>query len=173
MPINTIKPDELKKLIENTHITIIDVREPSEYVAEYICGANLIPLSSFSKEKIPENSSKIVIYCRSGKRSANACQVLKNQDAEIDVYSLDGGIEGWKQAGYQVFSAGSIPVLSLERQTQIGVGTIILLLLLLGTIFDTKIHFVIGLIAVGLIYAGLSGSCTLTKLLQKMPWNKK
>ncbi|PID49672.1 MAG: hypothetical protein CR991_05415 [Proteobacteria bacterium] len=44
---------------------------------------------------------KIVFYCRTGSRSAQACMFLK-QNSGIDAINLRGGIVDWYHAGYEV-----------------------------------------------------------------------
>ncbi len=74
---------------------LIDVREPNEYEVAEI-GGELIPLAT-----IPDNADKIskdkkvVIHCRSGKRSANAIQFLEQQHGFDNLYNLAGGILAW------------------------------------------------------------------------------
>jgi len=44
-------------------------------------------------------SDKLVIICRSGARSAQACLFLKQQGFS-DVHNLRGGMMGWVQSGF-------------------------------------------------------------------------
>ncbi|MFU8797418.1 MAG: rhodanese-like domain-containing protein [Gammaproteobacteria bacterium] len=98
----TITVDALKKRIDQNNVLLIDVREPAEHRSEYIEGAFLIPLNEISLEKLPLKSSLIVMHCKSGKRSADACEKLLSQDPTLEVYSLEGGIIAWQQAGFEV-----------------------------------------------------------------------
>jgi rhodanese-related sulfurtransferase len=98
----TITVTELKKLIDQDKVLLIDVREPMEHKEECIEGACLIPLGEISLEKLPSESRPIVIHCRSGKRSAEACEKLLKQNPNLDVYTLEGGIVAWKELGFFV-----------------------------------------------------------------------
>jgi rhodanese-related sulfurtransferase len=92
----------LKKKLDLKEVVLIDVREPEEYTCEHIEGAVLIPLGDISMEKWPETNRPLVVYCRSGKRSMDACARLLKEYPFLDVASLDGGIMDWIQAGYSV-----------------------------------------------------------------------
>jgi rhodanese-related sulfurtransferase len=98
----TIKADELRKRLANGEVLLIDVREPAEYQAECIQEAHLIPLGEITCDKLPSISRPIVIHCRSGKRSEQACQKLLAQNPQLEVYSLEGGIVAWKESGGDV-----------------------------------------------------------------------
>lgn len=98
----TITVAELKHRLDKGEVILVDVREPAEYRTTSIQGAFLMPLASVSHEKLPSTSCPIVLHCRSGKRSIMACQTLLQQNPHLDVYSLEGGIEAWEQAGYAV-----------------------------------------------------------------------
>lgn len=98
----TMTVSELKKLIDTDEVLLIDVREPAEYKEECIEGACLIPLGEISLEKLTTESRPIVIHCRSGRRSAEACEKLLEQNPNLDVYNLEGGIVAWKELGFFV-----------------------------------------------------------------------
>lgn len=100
--IKTITADELNTKLQNDEVLLIDVREPEEHQDECISEACLIPLAEISHEKIPTTALPIVIHCRSGGRSAEACRRLLAQDPTLDVSSLEGGIIAWKNSGYDV-----------------------------------------------------------------------
>lgn len=97
---------ELKKKLDAGEVFLIDVREPEEYRDMYIEGACLIPLGEITKHKIPTTSRPIVIYCRSGKRSSNACQKLLAEESSLDITNLEGGIAAWEAAGLPVKRSG-------------------------------------------------------------------
>ena len=165
-----ITADELKKRLTNNDILIIDVREPIEHKSACINGACLIPLDELSVEKLPKTNKTIVIHCKSGKRSAAAITKLLAIDPSLDIFSLDGGITAWEQAGYAV--KRTVSILPLERQTQIVVGCIALSGTILGTFVNSKFYLLPGFVGAGLMFAGITGWCGMAKLLAKMPWNK-
>ncbi|MGE0616996.1 MAG: rhodanese-like domain-containing protein [Bacteriovoracia bacterium] len=80
--------------------TLVDCREDLEWKAGHIPGALHIGKGVMERDieaKIPDQSTKIVIYCGGGFRSALAADAIQ-QMGYRDVYSMDGGIRGWREA---------------------------------------------------------------------------
>ena len=83
-------------------ILIVDVREEEEYAESHIKGAVLLPLSvlksieaeNAAAEIIPDKGSKVLIYCRSGRRSKEASKILADLGYE-NIYEF-GGILTWE-----------------------------------------------------------------------------
>jgi molybdopterin/thiamine biosynthesis adenylyltransferase/rhodanese-related sulfurtransferase len=73
---------------------LVDVREPAEHATVAIEGALLIPLGQIAdaRDRLPTDTP-LVIYCRSGVRSARAAALLRTFG--FDARSLTGGIEAW------------------------------------------------------------------------------
>jgi rhodanese-related sulfurtransferase len=99
-----------------------------------------------------------------------AAQVLR--DAGMEHLTLvQGGTEAWQKAGLPLNSCDS--ALSLDRQVQIAVGS----LLILKVFFGFTVHelfFVAGAaIGAGLITAGITRSCGMARLIARMPWNRR
>jgi adenylyltransferase/sulfurtransferase len=90
-----ITPSELaKRLAAHEEFTLIDVREPYEWQIGRIEGARLIPLGTLQDEISTLDSAKeIVVYCRSGKRSADAVRQLNA--AGFRATNVTGGILRW------------------------------------------------------------------------------
>ncbi len=76
---------------------LLDVREPFEYEQDRIQDAVLIPLGTLSVRlnELPKDRP-IVVYCRSGRRSAQAVAFLREQGF-ISAQNLSGGIISWRQ----------------------------------------------------------------------------
>lgn len=93
----TISPVEAKKIMnENSDIVIVDVREEEEMAEGYIEGAVLIPLDTVESDVeniIPDKDKTILVYCRSGRRSAIACDIMDSLGYK-NVYDF-GGIIDW------------------------------------------------------------------------------
>lgn len=84
---------DLKQLLENqSDFQLIDVREPYEFDIANL-GGELIPLTSIAQNvsKISKDK-KVIIHCRSGKRSADAIRELQNIFPFENLYNLKGGI---------------------------------------------------------------------------------
>lgn len=166
----TIKADDLKKKLDNNEVLLIDVREQHEYKSASIPGSQLIPLGEISLDKLPSKSLPIVIHCGSGKRSAEACIRLLEKNPGLELYSLEGGIKAWKDAGFSVQSSET-KTISLERQTQIMAGLLCFLGAFLGALLNPFFYMLSGFVGLGLMFAGITGWCGMAKLLSKMPWN--
>ncbi len=93
-----ITVEELKqRLDQDEQLIIIDVREPHEY-AEFNIGGRLIPLGTFVAhlEDYEENKeSEIILYCRSGKRSHTAKEIMLAQGF-TKPRNLLGGMLEWQ-----------------------------------------------------------------------------
>lgn len=167
----TISVDELKKKLETGYVVLIDVREPVEHKNEKIEGAHLVPLSEISIDKLPSLDHPIIVHCKSGRRSLEACQKLISENSNLEVYSLEGGIEEWKKAGFEIKKSDT-NILSLERQTSIFIGFFIFLGIILGAYVNPFFCGVSAVMSLGLMISGLTGNCALTRVLSKMPWNQ-
>jgi sulfur-carrier protein adenylyltransferase/sulfurtransferase len=91
-----ITVQELQKLKESgADFQLIDVREPHEYD---ICNleGELIPMSEipYNVDKISKDK-KVVIHCRSGKRSGDMLLWLEKNHGFTNLYNLKGGVLAW------------------------------------------------------------------------------
>lgn len=80
---------------------LLDVRTPEEFAEGHIAGAVNIPLDSLSSRlsEVPTDEP-VVVYCRSGNRSAQAVEIL--QDAGYTQVRDLGGLVTWQSQGYPV-----------------------------------------------------------------------
>ncbi len=93
---DAIEPTEVKaKLDRGDDFTLLDVREPHEYQIAKIGGSKLIPLGELPK-RLNElhRESEIVTHCKSGARSQQAFELLK-QNGFTNVRNMIGGITAW------------------------------------------------------------------------------
>jgi len=92
-----ITAEQAKKIMDTeTNITIVDVREPSEYATGHIKNAKLLPVGDIAKlaaTELPDKSAKILVYCRSGRRSRAAAEALISL-GYTNVIDF-GGITSW------------------------------------------------------------------------------
>ncbi len=93
----TIKPEDVKKMMDNgDDMVLVDVRTAGEYNSARLEGAINIPVETISDKKpaeLPDVDAKIILYCRSGARSAVAAQALIALGYTA-VYDM-GGIIDW------------------------------------------------------------------------------
>ena len=92
------------ELVADSNVVVLNVRTVAEFTEGHIEGAILIDQgqSDFvekAKATLPIEK-KIAIYCRSGRRSANAAGKLA--DIGYKCVNLKGGIIAWKDAGKPV-----------------------------------------------------------------------
>ncbi len=94
-----VTPQEAYRIIQRGAF-FVDVRNPEELPVQGApLGAVLAPLPTLDKSKLPDDPSRpIVFICRSGRRSAIAAEKALSWGYQ-NVYTIDGGIIAWKQAG--------------------------------------------------------------------------
>ena len=91
-------PAQATQLINRQNAVIVDVREDNEYVSGHIVNSIHIPLSYFSdriKELDKHKEIPIIVGCRTGQRSGQACAMLKKAGFE-KVFNLAGGVMAWQ-----------------------------------------------------------------------------
>jgi len=89
------------------NLVILDVRNKNEYDPGHIYGAVWIPVTELEArigELAGHENHEIIVYCRSGSRSATASGILDAHDF-TKVYNMIGGITAWQSAGYPVWIA--------------------------------------------------------------------
>jgi rhodanese-related sulfurtransferase len=94
----TITPEQLKARLEaGERVRMIDVREAEEVAEGMIPGAVHLPLGELPQrlDEIPQDE-EVVIICRSGGRSARACQYLAMLGFTNPV-NLAGGMLAWNE----------------------------------------------------------------------------
>lgn len=103
-PFNDIGLDELKAGLAAGSILLVDVREAEEYDAGHIKGALFNPLSRFDPSRLPVagEGQKVVIYCRSGRRSVTAMEQARLAGRPDADTHFGGGILAWLGAGEPV-----------------------------------------------------------------------
>ena len=100
--IGNMTVEELKaKLDAGENIKLIDCREQNEWDEAHIEKAEFMPLSNFASEmeKLSDKGETLILQCRSGKRSLQACMMLQGEGFE-NLFNLEGGIMAWSEKGY-------------------------------------------------------------------------
>ncbi|MGI8747701.1 MAG: rhodanese-like domain-containing protein [Deinococcus sp.] len=88
---------------------ILDVRTPEEYSQEHVQGAKLLPPSDLPQRTAEVPASKTVyLFCHSGRRSAQASQILVRAGKQ-DIPDVQGGMAAWERAGDLVVYTGGQP----------------------------------------------------------------
>ena len=96
MSIPAITVEDLKARRDRGEaLTLVDVREPHEWAISELPGSVKIPLASLPQrlDELPRDG-EIVVYCRTGGRSGNAVQFLR-QRGYGKAFNLAGGINRW------------------------------------------------------------------------------
>lgn len=156
---------------------IIDVRTPSEYHSGHIDGARLLPLDDLHpkdlKAQVDEASTKsnatLYITCQGGARARQAAERLIDVGFH-NVALVEGGTQAWDRAGLPMKRCGN--TISLERQVQIAVGSLIVLKVVFGFTVHELFFALSALIGSGLIVAGITRWCGMARLIARMPWNR-
>ena len=94
----TITVEAVKARIDaGEKLLLLDVREPHEH-ADFNIGGTLLPLGQVQALQVDDiedwKDKEVIIYCRSGNRSGQACNILE-QAGFTNVSNLVGGMLDW------------------------------------------------------------------------------
>jgi len=82
----------------------VDVREDHEFIKDHAQGARHIGKGIIERDietAIPDKEAVMILYCGGGYRSALVADALQ-QMGYTNVWSMDGGIKAWREAGYPI-----------------------------------------------------------------------
>lgn len=99
-----ISVQQAKRMINRQGVVVLDVRNESEYNLGHLYDAVWIPLYELESridELAASENDKMIVYCASGNRSAQACQILAD-NGFMKLYNMEGGITAWIEAGYPI-----------------------------------------------------------------------
>lgn len=100
----SVSADDFEHIIADTNVIRLDVRTNPEYNDGHIENAINIDVlqDDFEKKAIAtlNKAQTIAVYCRSGRRSKSAAQILVKKGYKI--VELDTGYLGWKSAGKKI-----------------------------------------------------------------------
>jgi rhodanese-related sulfurtransferase len=101
-PIPGVDVEEVGELVADGAL-LVDIREPEEWDEARIAGAELKPMSAINDwwQDLPSDRT-VILYCRSGQRSARAVHALTSQAQLDNVFDMRGGIIAWHEAGLPV-----------------------------------------------------------------------
>lgn len=98
-PWRTVPIQEAESLLEAEDTILLDVRTQEEYDQGHLAGAVCLPVETLMDGDLsvllPDKQAPLVLYCRTGARSADAAQVL-SELGYADVTDLAGGLLAWE-----------------------------------------------------------------------------
>lgn len=98
---SSVSPTQSTQMINREDALILDVRESNDYSSGHIINSVHIPLSNLKKrlDDLEKHKTKqVIVACRSGHRSSQACATLRKAGFE-HVFNLRGGVMAWESAG--------------------------------------------------------------------------
>ncbi|WP_295446171.1 rhodanese family protein [Sphingorhabdus sp. EL138] len=169
--LHPLSPQQVRARLDAGRAILVDIREADEFARSHITGAQSQPLSTWEKAHLSvDPDADVIITCRSGMRTAGACDRLAAR-IRGDAFVLDGGLDAWVKAGLPVATDADAPM-EIMRQVQIAAGSLVLIGVILGFLV-TPVWFVLaGFVGAGLTFAGVSGFCGMARLLILAPWNR-
>ena len=99
--VQLLTPAELAAMqASGAPLDLVDVRDPEEWVGGRIAGARLIPLAELraDPDAVLAHGVPIVFACAKGVRGMQAAKLAERFGHER-VYNIDGGTQGWVNAG--------------------------------------------------------------------------
>jgi rhodanese-related sulfurtransferase len=167
-----LSPEEVKARLDAGRAVLIDIRERDEFARSHVPGARSHPLSGWEAAHLTvDPDADVVFTCRSGMRTAGACDRLAAR-VTGDAYVLSGGLDGWTKAGLPVATDAKAP-LEIMRQVQIAAGSLVLLGVVLGFAVAPAFFGLSAFVGAGLTFAGATGFCGMARLLMLAPWNRR
>lgn len=170
--LKTISPQRAAALVRSGAV-LVDIREADEHAREKIPGAHHHALSRIDgNTPIRDGDDVVIFHCRSGARTKGNAAKLATATPKCETYILEGGIDAWKKAGLPVAFDRRQPI-DIMRQVQIAAGSLVLAGAVLGYLVSPGFYALSGFVGAGLLFAGVSGSCGMARLLGMMPWNRR
>lgn len=168
-----ISPKELDALLREGRAIPFDIRSSEEFSARHIPGAVMVPVSAIDENlSMTTQGKEAVFYCSSGVRTEMAAPQIEKTGLEGSKF-LEGGLNAWSSEGLQTAGDDSNNSgVSLQRQVQITVGVVLLLLAIASWLGAGWTPFAIAAVGLGLTAAGLTGTCAMARVLAVMPWNR-
>lgn len=163
--------DALKNESMNTSVDFINVCSTAEYKEKCIQGVRSVPLDTLQNHLAEFKDKKtIYIHCRAGSRGRQAVEILENLGMNAKLINMDGGILAWERAGFPTKTyTHRLPIM---RQVMLTAGFIISLGIVLSLTVNPSFVYLSLFVGCGLMFAGITGWCTLSYILERMPWNR-
>jgi len=104
-PFKRIDVTQMKEMIDRGNPQIIDTRTPAEFSSGHVPGAINIPhMAIVARQAELDHAREHLFICRSGNRSAVACEFAAACGFR-DLYNIEGGMIAWAEAGFAIQSA--------------------------------------------------------------------
>jgi rhodanese-related sulfurtransferase len=165
---------ELRKLLESSPAPrLVDVRSPGEFETAHITGSYNVPLDVLDKHRPEivqrlEQDRDVVLVCRSGQRSTQAAELLREAGLTSGRV-LENGLLDWEGQGFAV--ARGVQRWDLERQVRLVAGSVVLSSVVASTAIP-RLKWLAAAIGAGLTYAAVSNTCAMGTALSKLPYNR-
>lgn len=168
---HAIPPSEAAARLNAGNATIIDIRSADEFARGHIPGALNIAADGIDDDTAKKLLALNPIFCcTSGRRTE---MLISRLSDNTNTVCIDGGLNGWKAAGLATNDNSAYPrMLDIQRQVQITVGVLVVLAVVLTFTVSTWFAAMAGAIGLGLLSAGLTGTCALAAVIMRMPWNR-
>jgi rhodanese-related sulfurtransferase len=100
-----VSPEEVRRLLDEGAVDLIDVREPYEREAGHIDGSRHVEIPALTAAAADMDRERpVVFYCRSGARSAMTTQAFRASG--FDAFNLTGGLLAWVAKGLPIVPDG-------------------------------------------------------------------
>lgn len=159
---------DIERLVEtDSSAQLIDVRTPGEFASQHIPGSINVPLDRLS-DSVDELASDgpLVLVCQSGSRASEAQSRLGGGDTVV----LPGGIAAWRAEG-RIINQGEVVRWAMDRQVRLVAGSLVLTGVLLSLLVSAAV-WLAAAVGAGLVFSAVTNTCTMAKVLGKLPYNK-
>src|ERR1700681_345665 len=98
-------------IADGGELALVDVREELIFSQRHLLLARSVPLSRFElrfAQLVPRRATRIVL-CDAGEGPADHAAAILARNGYTDVSVLDGGVEAWATAGFELFSGVNVP----------------------------------------------------------------
>ncbi|WP_268808179.1 rhodanese-like domain-containing protein, partial [Caballeronia terrestris] len=107
-----VSPAQLRSLIgQRTELAVLDVREEGVTARKRLFYSSIAPVGRLGlaiERLVPRRATPIVLVDTRGEHTERAAALLARW-GYTDVSILEGGVDGWERAGFEVFSGTNVP----------------------------------------------------------------
>ena len=103
--ITDVSPSKAIQMLNHDNAIMIDMREDKDYREGHIVNTLHMPDINNNAKLDKFRDRPLIVYCRSGQRSAGYCSKLRKQGFE-SVYNLKGGLLAWERAELPLTKSG-------------------------------------------------------------------